>query len=115
MMKKAVIIVLIFLSGLVSGQDRYFAQDKALHFGYSTALTMLCIETAKDYPQTFRNPELTGVIVAFSVGIAKEVCYDSKVSGKDLIADFAGCVIAVPINRWINRQIEKRYKKKGWN
>jgi hypothetical protein len=112
---KLITIILLLFTLKLSGQDRYFAPDKALHFGYSTALTMLCIETAKDYPQTFRNPELTGVIVAFSVGIAKEVCYDSKVSGKDLIADFAGCVIAVPINRWINRQIEKRYKKKGWN
>jgi uncharacterized protein YfiM (DUF2279 family) len=113
-MKYITIILLLFTLN-VSGQDRYFGTDKALHFGYSTALTMLCIETAKDY-KFIRNPELTGVIVAFSVGMAKEVCYDKpNGSYKDLVADFAGCVSGVFINRFVNKQIEKHYKKKGWN
>ncbi len=113
-MKHIIVIFLLLLVLQLSGQSKYIAPDKALHFGYSTVLTMLCIETAKDY-KFIKNPELTGVVVAFSAGIAKEVFYD-KPNGdhKDLVADFGGCVVGLYLNRFINKQIQKQYKKRGW-
>jgi hypothetical protein len=67
---------------------------------------------SKDYKA--KNPELIGITAGFSIGLAKEFLYDKNQSSRDLFVDFAGCVTGVYVNRWINKQIEKAYKKKGW-
>ena len=117
-MKWGFIILLILLSSQSWSQQpawegKFFAPDKALHFTASVAFTMLATETAKDY--NVKNPELIGIISGFSLGLAKEFLYDKHQSSRDLLADFGGCVLAIPLNRFINKKIEKVYKKKGWN
>ena len=117
-MKKVVTILLILFSLSCWSQQpawegKIFGKDKALHFTASMLITMTAIETAKDW--NVRNPELIGVVVGFSVGLAKEFLYDEHQSSRDLLADFGGCVLAIPLNRFINKKIEKVYKKKGWN
>jgi hypothetical protein len=118
--KKAVILGFILLSGFgVFGQTpawegKFIAPDKALHFTYSAAFTMLCIETAKDYPKIFKNPEWSGMAIAYTVVISKELFYDTHGSYKDMVADWAGVTAGIFVNRFVNKQIKKVYKKRNW-
>ena len=119
MKKNIFIILLLFLSTNIFGQNaiegKWLAKDKVLHFSFSMVTTMLAVQTAYDYPKIFKNPELTGLVVGFGVGIVKEIWYDyPNGSHKDLVVDFAGCVSGVLVNRFTNKQIQKYYKKKGW-
>lgn len=53
-----ILLTFIVLSG--NCQDKWIATDKALHFSYSAALTMLGTETAKDWK--CKNQEVVGIM-----------------------------------------------------
>jgi uncharacterized protein YfiM (DUF2279 family) len=114
---KILILICILFSLNTTAQQppwegKFIAEDKAMHFTFSAAFTMLATETAKDYKA--KNPELIGIIAGFGIGLSKEFLYDKNQSSRDLLVDFAGCTTGLIVNRWINKRIEKAYKKKGW-
>ena len=108
-MKYLLTILLTFFILNVSAQDKWIAPDKALHFTYSALGTALITNTLTDY--NVKAPEIKGAAIMFGIGLSKELFYDSKISYKDLTADFVGCVVGTYVNKWFNKWETKRFYK----
>ena len=105
------LLITISASSQTAWKTEWIKQDKALHVSVSTALAMLGTETAKDW--NVKNPELIGVAFSLTAGMTKEFVMDKQApSAFDLGADIVGAVAGVYVNRWINKQIQKKWKYK---
>ena len=81
-----------------------------MHLSVSTCLVMLGTNTAMDFHA--KNPEVIGIAFCLGTGLVKELLLDNYPSGYDLTANIAGAIAGLYLNRWINKQIQKKWKYK---
>lgn len=89
--------------------SRWFAEDKFTHFAVSMTFTPAPIRALEDWK--VKHPEIKGMAIMFSAGLAKEFLYDNKPSYKDITANAAGCVAGYFLNK-LYLKIEKSSQRK---
>ena len=72
-----------------------FKEDKILHFAWSAFITYFVITILDYFIVSNVWDKAIGFAIGMSIGIAKEIVIDTKVSWGDLVADFLGCLLGV--------------------
>lgn len=98
--------------GVSAWKTHWIREDKALHVFSCMSLSMIGTATAYDFK--FKNPELAGLGLALSVGIAKEFLMDDKPDAYDLTADITGAFIGVGIIK-LSQIIKKERRFNRYN
>lgn len=91
-------------------QDEWLHPSKFDHFAVSMTFTPAPIRVLDDFK--VKNPEIKGVLIMFSAGLAKEFLYDNQPSYKDLAFNAAGCVAGYYLNRLYNNIEKSRQRKR---
>jgi len=98
--------------GISAWQTHWIREDKALHVFSCMSLSMIGTATAYDFK--FKNPELAGLGLALSVGIAKEFLIDDKPDAYDLAANMTGAFVGVGIIK-LSQIIKKERRFNKYN